>query len=285
MKISCVLLTMGTRPAELYRAINSVFEQENVDVEVIVVGNGSELPELPDGVTVVRLSENVGIPEGRNHGVSVCGGDVVLFLDDDGWYRSRDIARHVHDRFRDNPGLGAISFRIADPDGGPDQRRHVPRLRSGDPQRSSRVTTFLGGACAIRREAFDKGGGLPGGFFYAHEETDLAWQILDAGYEIVYDAESVMHHPAVTPTRHGDFYRLNARNRVWLARRNLPWPLVVVYLTNWVAITLLRERSGVALRCWFRGFREGWRTDAGPRRPIRWSTVWRMTRSGRPPVI
>ncbi|WP_046469754.1 glycosyltransferase family 2 protein [Allosalinactinospora lopnorensis] len=285
MKISCVLLTMGNRPAELRRAIGSVSEQENADIEVVVVSNGSDLPELPDGVTVVRLPENLGIPEGRNHGVSACGGDIILFLDDDGWYRSRDLARHVHDRFAADPGLGAISFRIADPDGGPDQRRHVPRLRSGDPQRSSRVTTFLGGACAIRRAAFDKGGGLPGGFFYAHEETDLAWRILNAGYEIVYDAEAVMYHPAVAPTRHDDFYRLNARNRVWLARRNLPWPLAAVYLVNWIGITLLRERSRSALKAWFQGFKEGWRQEAGPRTPIKWSTAWRMTRTGRPPII
>ncbi|RCV54338.1 glycosyltransferase family 2 protein [Marinitenerispora sediminis] len=276
---------MGNRPAELRRAINSVLEQEGVEVEVVVVGNGADLPELPDGVVALRLPENVGIPEGRNHGVKVCTGDIVLFLDDDGWYRSRDLARHVRDRFAADPGLGAISFRIADPDGGPDQRRHVPRLRVGDPQRSSRVTTFLGGASAIRRTAFEQGGGLPGAFFYAHEETDLAWRILDAGYHIDYDAEAVMYHPAVAPTRHADFYRLNARNRVWLARRNLPWPLAAAYLGTWIGLTVLRERSGSALRSWFAGFREGWRTDAGARTPIRWSTAWRMTRMGRPPII
>ncbi|MBB6170086.1 hypothetical protein HNR23_000146 [Nocardiopsis mwathae] len=285
MKISCVLLTMGNRPAELRRAINSVFEQQGVDIEVVVVGNGADLPELPEGVVPVRLPENVGIPEGRNLGVQQCDGEIILFLDDDGWYRSPDLARYVHDAFADDPELGAVSFRIADPDGGPDQRRHVPRLRVGDPQRSSRVTTFLGGACAIRRSAFEMGGGLPGDFFYAHEETDLAWRILDSGFYIVYDAEAVMYHPAVKPTRHDDFYRLNARNRVWLARRNLPWLLAAVYLVNWVAITLLRERDRAALRAWFRGFAEGWREDAGPRTPMKWSTAWRMARDGRPPII
>ena len=35
----------------------------------------------------------------------------------------------------------------------------------------------------------------------------------------------------------------------------------------------------------FGGFREGWRSPAGPRRPIKWRTVWRMTRLGRPPII
>ncbi|MFI6574532.1 glycosyltransferase family 2 protein [Nocardiopsis sp. NPDC050513] len=276
---------MGNRPAELRRAITSVFEQEGADVEVVVVGNGADLPELPEGVTTVRLPENVGIPEGRNHGVRASKGDVVLFLDDDGWYRSTDLARHVRERFAAESALGALSFRIADPDGGPDQRRHVPRLRVGDSRKSSVVTTFLGGACAIRRNAFEEGGGLPGEFFYAHEETDLAWRILDAGYTIEYDADAVMYHPAVAPTRHENFYRLNARNRVWLARRNLPWPLAFAYLGTWVALTVLRERDRAALRSWFGGFREGWRADAGPRTPIRWSTAWRMTRAGRPPVI
>lgn len=283
--LSCVLLTMGNRPAELRRAITSVFEQEGADVEVVVVGNGADLPELPEGVTTVRLPENVGIPAGRNEGVRATSGDVVLFLDDDGWYRSKDLARHVRERFAAEPALGALSFRIADPDGGPDQRRHVPRLRVGDSRKSSVVTTFLGGASAVRRTAFDEGGGLPGEFFYAHEETDLAWRIMDAGYTIEYDADAVMYHPAVAPTRHENFYRLNARNRVWLARRNLPWPLALAYLGTWVGLTVLRERDRTALTSWFAGFREGWREDAGPRAPISWKTAWRMTRAGRPPII
>src|SRR5690625_306645 len=69
LRISCVILTMGTRPAELRRAVNSVLEQEGADLELVVVSNGAELPELPDGVVTVELPENIGIPEGRNHEV------------------------------------------------------------------------------------------------------------------------------------------------------------------------------------------------------------------------
>ncbi|WP_106237192.1 glycosyltransferase family 2 protein [Allonocardiopsis opalescens] len=285
MNVSCVVLTMGDRPAELARAVRSVLDQEGTDVEVVVVGNGAEVPEQPDDVITVRLPENVGIPAGRNQGVKAATGDVILFLDDDGWYRSRELAAYVRDRFAADPGLGAVSFRVADPHGGPDQRRHVPRLRAGDPERSSEVTTFLGGACAIRRAAFEQAGGLPEEFFYAHEESDLAWRLLDAGFRIEYDAAAVMYHPALPPTRHADFYRLNARNRVWLARRNLPWLLAVPYLAVWTLITLARERSAPSLRAWFAGFREGWRTSPGPRRPISWRTAWRMTRLGRPPIV
>jgi GT2 family glycosyltransferase len=293
VKISCVILTMGNRVAELDRAVESALTQTDGDVEVVIVGNGADVPELsatpPPGsasvIKTVRLTQNAGIPLGRNRGVQECSGDVVLFLDDDGWYANSKVAAHVRERFAAEPDLAVISFRVTDPDGGSVQRRHVPRLRAGDPERSSPVTTFLGGACAIRRSAFLQVGGLPERFFYAHEETDLAWRLLGEGYRIEYDAETVMYHPLVLPTRHADFYRLNARNRVWLARRNLPWPLAAFYLINWIGLTLVRERSSTALKAWFRGFAEGLREPAGERRPMAWSTAWRMLRLGRPPIV
>jgi hypothetical protein len=48
---------------------------------------------------------------------------------------------------------------------------------------------------------------------------------------------------------------------------------------------VVRLRSLTLLRTWVAGFVEGWRTDPGLRRPMRWGTVWRMTRLGRPPII
>ncbi|MBO3745098.1 glycosyltransferase [Streptosporangiaceae bacterium NEAU-GS5] len=293
MKISCVILTMGNRVGELDRAVESALGQTDGDVEVVIVGNGADVPELTatpmEGssatITTIRLPHNVGIPEGRNRGVRECSGDIVLFLDDDGWYAGSKVAAHVRERFAAEPDLAVISFRVMDPEGGSVQRRHVPRLRAGDPERSSPVTTFLGGACAIRRSAYLQVGGLPERFFYAHEETDLAWRLLGEGYRIEYDAETVMYHPLVPPTRHPDFYRLNARNRVWLARRNLPWPLAALYLLNWVGLTIARERSTLALKAWFHGFAEGVREPAGERRPMAWRTAWRMLRLGRPPIV
>ncbi|MCD0453758.1 glycosyltransferase family 2 protein [Actinocorallia sp. API 0066] len=289
MTLSFVVLTMGNRPVELDRSLRSALDQKGVDAEIVLVGNGVpgdwEPPVADPRVRVFRLPENLGVPAGRNFGVAEAKGDIVVFLDDDGYYPSLDLGRRLETMFAADPKLGIVSFQVRDPEGGPAQRRHVPRLRAGDPDRSSEVTTFLGGASAMRRSAFDAGGGLPENFFFAHEETDLAWQAINAGYKIVYDAESVMCHPATLPTRHASFYRYNARNRVWLAKRNLPWPIAITYLAVWATMTVLRERSPEALKPWFRGFAEGWQTNAGPRRPISWRTAWRMTRAGRPPII
>jgi len=286
LKLSIVILTMGNRPAELARAIESTEALRSAGAELIVVGNGADAGPLPAGATEVRLAENVGVAAGRNAGVAASAGDVVLFLDDDGWYpEPAAIGAHVAARFAAEPQLAVLSLRVVDPDGGPGGRWHVPRLRASDPDRSSAVTTFAGGASAIRRSAYLEAGGQPEAFFFGHEETDLSWRLLDLGYRLEYDAEAVMCHPAIPNARHATWYRTEARNRVWVARRNLPWPLAVAYLANWVLITLVRERSCGALRSWFAGFGEGWRLDPGPRRPIKLVTAWRMTRAGRPPVV
>ncbi len=290
LKLGAVIITMGNRPAELQDLLDSVAKQQGPPIEVAVVGNGSPLPPLPPGLRTVELSENLGIPGGRNVGIELFGPggsdvDVLLFLDDDGLLPHQDTGELLREAFAADPRLGIVSFRIADPETGVTQRRHVPRLRASDPMRNSRVTTFLGGASAVRTAVIGEVGPLPAEFFYAHEETDLAWRALDAGWMIDYRSDLVLHHPATSPARHAVYHRLVARNRVWLARRNLPWPLVPAYLGVWFALTVLRRPSRPALRAWLGGFREGWATPCGERRPMKWRTVWRLTRLGRPPII
>ena len=159
-------------------------------------------------------------------------------------------------------------------------------MRKGDPTESGPVFSVWEGAVVARRTAFDAAGGWPAPFFYAHEGIELAWRVWDAGSSVLYAGDMTAQHPVIEPTRHDYYYRLNARNRVWLARRNLPLVLVPVYVGTWTGVQVLRSiKHPAALRAWFGGWSEGWRQDPGPRRPIRWSTVWRMTRLGRPPVI
>ncbi len=293
LKIGAVVITMGNRPQELRALLDSVAKQEGDRIEVVVVGNGAPVPDVPEGVRTIELPENLGIPGGRNAGIEAfvpgaadgTGVDILLFLDDDGLLAHTDTAQRCREAFAADPELGIISFRIADPDTGVTQRRHVPRLRASDPMRSSRVTTFLGGANAVRAKVIEEVGGLPDAFFYAHEETDLAWRALDAGWMIDYRADMVLFHPTTAPSRHAVYHRMVARNRVWLARRNLPAALMPVYLGVWLLLTLARRPSRPALKAWFGGFKEGWTSPCGPRRPMKWRTVWRLTRLGRPPVI
>jgi GT2 family glycosyltransferase len=284
--LACVILTQGTRPDELDRAVRSALGQDGDPIDVVVVANGCAAPELPAGARSIVLAENAGAPGGRNAAMETLGdADVVLFLDDDAWYPDTGTAEAVRAAFAADPRLGILTVRIDDPDGGPGQQRHVPRLGRTDPMLSSDVTTFLFGACAVRRAAFDQVGEFAAQFFFGHEESDFAWRVLDAGWRIHYDGTQRVLHPSTPPGRHDFYYRLNARNRVWLARRNLPALLVPVHLLVWAGAMGVRTRFGHGFRVWLRGFAEGLRTDPGPRRPMHWSTVWRMTRLGRPPIL
>ena len=99
-----------------------------------------------------------------------------------------------------------------------------------------------------------------------------------------YAGDLVAHHPVIDPRRHSEYYRLNARNRVWLARRNLPWPVGLPYGDlDGRATHPFAGPAGVASLVG--GISRGWRDDPGPRRPIRWGTVAEMSRYGRPPVV
>jgi GT2 family glycosyltransferase len=286
VKLACVILTMGNRPAELARAIESTAPLRASGAEVLIVCNGCAAPPVPAGVSTLVLEANAGVAGGRNAGVAATAGDVILFLDDDGWYPdAAGLGRRVAARFAADPALAVLAFRVTGPDGEPGGRWNVPRLGAADPARSAPATTFSGGACAIRRTAFEEAGGLPADFFYLHEEIDLAWRLLQRGYRIEYDAAALMCHPAVPNSRHAGFWRLDGRNRVLLARRNLPWPLAVLFLLNWLAVTAARQPSAAVLREWLGGCADGWRMNPGPRQPISAATAWRMTRLGRPPVI
>jgi GT2 family glycosyltransferase len=280
-----VILTMGKRPAELRKAIESVIKQSNVDSDIVVVGNGWEPVDLPMGVRALALAENVGIPAGRNAGVELVSGDTLFFLDDDAELPDSNFLERMAALLKARPEIGLIQPRVVDPTGKVAPGRWVPRLRVGDPSASGPATSLWEGATVIRRSVFDTCGGWPEEFFYAHEGIDLVWRVWDAGFIPWYAGDIDVYHPVINPLRHDEFYRMNARNRVWLARRNLPVVLEPLYVGSWAGLTMLRVRDSAARKAWFAGMREGMSVRPSGRKTMKWKTVWAMTKAGRPPVI
>jgi len=277
---------MGARPDDLARALASVAAQSGVELEVVVVGNSWRPTALQPGIKSVYLPENIGIPAGRNRGVDQVAGEFLFFLDDDASIPSPTFLRDAIAVIDSDPTIGLLQPRVIDPSGVANPRRWIPRIRKGDPAVSSAVFSVWEGATLLPRAVFDATGGWAESFFYAHEGIDLAWRVWESGHRAYYAGGLVAHHPAIDPARHSFYYRLNARNRVWLAKRNLPWVLVPAYVGSWTGIQLLRSiRRPAGFRAWFSGWTEGWRQNPGGRRRMRWITVWRMTRAGRPPVV
>ena len=282
----CVVLSQGRRPTELRAAVDSLLAQTGVAVDVVVVGNGWDPAGLPDAVRSVALAEDAGIPAGRNAGVPAVRGELLFFLDDDARLAGSDALERVAARLAAEPDVGLLQLRVAPSTPGVPPRDWVPRLRVGDPQRSSDVTAVWEGAVAMPRAVFDAVGGWPAEFRHAHEGVDLAWRVMDTGRRVLYAGDIAALHPVYATAPHAYSAYHGARNRMWLARRHLPLPLGVLYVLGFVARTLpLLAGSRERLEQAARGYRDGLRDPCGARKPLRVKTLWRMTRTGRPPVI
>src|SRR3954451_8961336 len=282
--VGCVVLSMGDRGPELRRALDSVLRQRGVETRILVVGNGWDPAGLPAGVESLALADNVGIPEGRNIGAAAVGGEYILFLDDDAALADDDTLLRASEIFAASPDIGVMQPQIKDFGGLATPSRWVPRLRASGRDRPGDVAVMWEGVSFVRRSAFEQVGGWAGVFFYGHEGIELAWRMIDAGYRVRYAAEITALHPATLPTRHHYFYVQTSRNRVWVARRNLPFLVACLYLAVWFTATVLRTRSLADLRDVLVGFSRGFKQPCGGRRPISYRAVWRMTKVGRPPI-
>jgi GT2 family glycosyltransferase len=282
--IQWVVLTMGDRAEAVDAAIRSLLDDSEVRVGVVVVSNGAGELTIPQDsrVVLVVAAENLGVPGGRDMGLSHCSAPIVGFLDDDAVADTGASAR-ILDEFARAADLGAVSLRLVD-ETGTSARRHVPRPRGTSPERSGDVALFLGGACAVRVDAYRSVGGYFTELFYGHEEVELCWRLIDAGWRIRYLADVTVFHPRTSIGRHASGWRLTGRNRVWVARRTLPLPVAAIHVLAWLVVGLLRTPDVSSRKSYASGWWSGWsgRID---RRPIGWTGVWRLTRLGRPPVI
>ena len=84
-----VVIPTRDRPDFLRRAITTALSQQAVDVEVVVVDDGSRDSDAVDrvcrqsGVTLVRLPSRGNVSEARNAGIAASNTQWVAFLDDD----------------------------------------------------------------------------------------------------------------------------------------------------------------------------------------------------------
>ena len=285
-----VVLSQGKRLDDLNRGFESLLAQKGVDLDIVCVGNGWEPEGIPAQVKKLGLPENLGIPAGRNAGVPHVDGEFLFFLDDDAWLPDDTSLMRMAQLMRTKPQIGLIQPRVEEP-GGPDApKRWIPRLKKGSADHSSNVFSVWEGAVCMQRRAFDECGGWPAPFWYAHEGIELAWRVWDAGYIVWYMGDLAVAHPVIDPRRHDEYFYMNARNRVWLARRNLPWPFSWAYVGSWTLMQFIKwANKPHQLKAWMEGWRAGWRLDPWgqdeDRQKLSRRGVLRMSRHGRPPIV
>jgi len=110
------------------------------------------------------------------------------------------------------------------------------------------VFGFCGGAAALRRSALDRVGTFDETLFLYYEDTDLSWRLRRHGWQIAYAHDAVVRHrhAASSGVDSEFFIRHNDRNRVVVALRNAPLPVVVravVHTAGRAARDVVRGRN------------------------------------------
>ena len=121
---------------------------------------------------------------------------------------------------------------------------------AGQEHSPSEVFGLCGGACAIRREAWQALGGFREDLFMYYEDTDLSWRLRERGWRVLYVREAVARHEHASSsgTDSPMFIRVNVRNRILTAAAHSPAPVVMQALARTLVRSLRGPQRGPVLR-------------------------------------
>jgi len=259
--VSVVVLTWNRRES-LRATLAGLTPLAGPELEIIVVDNGSGdgtaamvAADFPHAACIA-LAANEGVGA-RNHGLRRARGDIVVCLDDDVSGLDEAGLARLRRRFAAEPALGAVCLKVVHAHDGRvcDWVHHRPLA---DADLGFPTYEITEGAVAFRRRALAEAGWYPADFFISHEGLDLAFRLMNRGWEIVYDGDVTVRHSHHGGGRSGDRrHYYDTRNLFWVAARNLPAGYALRYLArNLGAMAVYALRDGRCLT-WLRAVRDG----------------------------
>lgn len=251
IKLSVVILNWNGEKLLRKFLPSVVANTKGKEVEVIVVDNGSTdnslevlCRDFPE-VKLIAFDENYGYSGGYNRAIAEVVSDYVVLLNSDvetpeGWWQP------LLEFMEDNLTVGACQpkilsyrkknmFEYAGAAGGLIDRYGYPYCRGrlfdkveydicqydDGPED---IAWASGAALMVRREVYQKVGGLDELFFAHMEEIDLCCRIHNSGYRVCVVPQSHVYHLGGATLSQGDPRKtyLNFRNNLLLLYKNLP---------------------------------------------------------------
>lgn len=285
---SIVIVTKDRRE-ELERAVRSALEQDG-PVEVIVVDDGSAegvaeaIESAFPAVRVVRHEESAGLIVRRNQGAKLATAPIIVSIDDDAEFRSRDTVVKLLPLFADSR-VGAVALPHVDLL----QGEHVIQ----QPPESGRTwvtACFRGTAYAVRRDLFLELGGFRESLYHQAEEQDLCLRLLARGSLVALARTPPILHHASPKRDHLRAWVYGPRNDIRFAWHNVPMPDLLARLARvtlyelWLGLRV--RRPGVFARSLLAGYAHALK-GRRCRRPVTrdvYRLYRRLERSGAAPL-
>lgn len=256
-RISAVVCAYGDQPM-LADVVEALHASQGVDVEVIVVDNGS--PDCADlsGVRIVSPGYNTGFAGGCNLGAKAASAPIVAFVNSDALVEPGALGA-LADRLADpQVGLAGATIVLAQEPGVVNSWGNPVHLLGfswaggyGEPLADARTgprASVSGAVFAVRRADFLALGGLDQTYFMYGEDLDLSLRTWLTGLRV----EVLAHARA---THHYDFSR--NPGKLGLLERNRWMTVLSTYQgRTLLALSPLLVASEAALL--MRSRREGW---------------------------
>ncbi|MCT8363638.1 glycosyltransferase [Xanthomonas citri] len=192
-----------------------------LSVEIIVVDDGSsdataeQLPQIA-GLQYHPRASNGGFIAACNDGIALAGGDFVVLLNNDTIPQPGWLDRLI-DTFARYPAAGLVGAQLVYPDGrlqesggvvfGDGSAWSYGRFESSEDPRYAYVRAMdycSGAAIALPRTLLHTLGGLDRRYMPAYyEDTDLAFAVRAAGYQVLVQPASVVVHDRTNETKTG----------------------------------------------------------------------------------
>ncbi|MBO6186256.1 MAG: glycosyltransferase family 2 protein [Chryseobacterium sp.] len=196
---------------------------ENIDYEVIVIDNKSTDSSWGDLITeftkvhFIASEENGGFAKANNEAIKKATGEYLLILNPDteleGFY-----LKEILDFADSKTNFGCLGVRMHDAKGDflPESKRSVPdmmnsfeKLFTNFKKKNSKsyyrndvgeyevaeVEVITGAFFLVKKEVYEKVGGLDERYFMYGEDIDLCYTLLNSGYQnYYYGKSSILHH-------------------------------------------------------------------------------------------
>ncbi len=256
LKVS-VLIAAWNRKDDLLQTIQSVYDQDYRDFEIIVVDNGSTdgtstaIPASFPDVRLIRLGENRGATGGRNAGICAARGEIVFCLDSDASLACGTL-KTIAAKFDADPSLGVINSKVLNAFTREFDRSTGWAYSEKQKQKSGEeffTHNFSETGCAIRKTVFEKAGLFWDRLFFGREGEDLALRVLDADYKILYCPSATVLHRVSPQKRIASSERryFDFRNSLYIYLVRYPWWLLIWFLPLKVAAEIFKgiRRGGL----------------------------------------
>ncbi len=231
------------RKNDLRRTLRNVLSLAEPSLEVLVVDNGSTdgtltmlenefLSAEHSRLRVIPLEQNEGIAA-RNRLFLETHTDFLLTLDDDSWPASgHDVVKMLTVMERD-ASIASVCATCIHPESGIAETAGIERFASGGSRETGfEVINIAAGGSLLRMEAVRQTAGYDADLFWGREENDLAFQLVQHGWKIVFYPGAVVYH-AFSPTERNVYSRLEliTRNTIWILWKYFPLLVAIPAVT------------------------------------------------------